>query len=806
MKSMEREIVVPVAIEEEMKSSYIDYAMSVIVGRALPDIRDGLKPVHRRILYAMKELGLSPKTPYKKCARIVGEVLGKYHPHGDVAVYDSLVRMAQDFSHRYPLIDGQGNFGSIDGDEAAAMRYTEARLSEVAEELLEDIDKETVPWALNFDSTLKEPQVLPSKFPNLLVNGSSGIAVGVTTSIPPHNLGEVVDGLMKMIDEPEISMRELLKIIKGPDFPTGGIIYGRRGIREAYETGRGLIKIRAKAEIKRGERTSIRITEIPYQVNKSSLLENIADLAREGKIGGISRIRDESDREGLRIVVELKNEINAEIVLNQLYKHTQMETTFGVINLALVDGEPKVLSLKELLQHYIDHRCDVIRRKTEFDLKNAENKLHIIKGFIVALSQLSKTIEIIRKAKSTDDAKNRLTRELKLTTQQASSILDLRLARLTSLEREKIEKEHKELLKNIARFKKILSSEKEILAILKNELMELKEKYGDGRRTRIVERAIYLGVEDLIPDEEMIVTITQRGYIKRLPVDTFRMQRRGGRGIIGTETKEDDWVRSLFLARAHDYILHFTSRGKVYWLKTYEVPLSGRYAKGKSIVNLLRLAKDESVTATIPVRELKGEQFLFFATKRGFVKKTPIVAFSNPRSAGIIAISLDKDELVDVKLTDGKQEIILATKNGKAIRFNEKDVREMGRLARGVRGIRLSKDDEVISMDVIKGETLLTITENGYGKRTKLDDYRETRRGGKGIINIKVAERNGKAVGICEVGESDEIILTTSSGFVIREPVRQIPVQGRNTQGVRLMSLQKEDKVVAVAKVIEEPA
>jgi DNA gyrase subunit A len=801
------EIVVPVKIEEEMKKSYIDYAMSVIVGRALPDARDGLKPVHRRILYAMHELGTTYNKPYKKSARIVGEVLGKYHPHGDVAVYDALVRMVQDFSMRYPLIDGQGNFGSVDGDSAAAMRYTEVRLSKIAGELLADIEKETVDYMPNFDESLMEPLVLPGRLPNLLLNGSSGIAVGMATNIPPHNLGEVVDAAIAVIDDPDIGLSELMEHIPGPDFPTGAFIHGRAGIVKAYQTGRGAIRLRARAVIETGKtRERILVTELPYQVNKAKLMEAIARLVREKRIEGIADLRDESDREGMRIVIELKGSAMAEIVLNQLYKHTQLETTFGIINLALVDGEPRVLSLKDAIQEYLKHRKNVVRRRTEFELKKAEARAHILEGLKLALANIDRVIKIIRGSNTVDEAREGLISEFSLTKVQAQAILDMKLQRLAALERDKVEEEHRELLKKISWLQGILASEERVLEIIKDELRELKEKYGDERRTEIMEAAADLTMEDLIAVEDMAVTITSSGYIKRLPVSTYRSQRRGGKGIIGMETKEEDVVSDLFIASTHDYLLFFSNKGKVYWKKVYEIPESGRYSKGKAMVNLLEIAEGEGITATIPIKEFDEEHFLLMATKQGKVKKTPLYAYRNPRRTGIRAITLaEGDELVGVKKTNGDCEVLLGTRYGKAIRFNELDVRPMGRTAQGVIGIKLGKKDEVIGMEVTKKNlTLLTVTENGYGKRTSLDEYPLQRRGGKGVININTSRRNGRVVGIKGVRDSDELMLMSSHGIAIRLPVKGISVIGRNTQGVRLMKLSEGDKVCAVERIVED--
>ncbi len=801
------EIIVPVKVEDEMKRSYIDYAMSVIIGRALPDVRDGLKPVHRRILYAMQDMGLSSGRPYKKCARIVGEVLGKYHPHGDTSVYDALVRMVQDFSLRYPLVDGQGNFGSVDGDSPAAMRYTEARLHKIAEELLADIEKETVDFVPNFDESLQEPSILPAKVPNLLVNGSSGIAVGMATNIPPHNLGEVVDAAVMLVDNPDAGLQELMTVIKGPDFPTGAFILGRKGILDAYETGRGTVRIRARATTEEeGKRPRVIVTELPFQVNKAKLLENIADLVRDKRIEGISDLRDESDRDGMRVVIELKSGTVPEIVLNQLYKHTNMETTFGIINLAIVDGEPKVLGLKETINEYIRHRKTVVTRRAQFELKKAEKRAHLLEGLQIALENIDAVIKLIKKSKNPEQAKTGLVSTFELTEEQARAILEMRLQRLTALEREKIDEELKELLKKIEWLKKVLASEEEIMGIIKEELLHLKEKYADPRRTQIKEYEGEIGIEDLIAEEEMSVTITATGYIKRLPVSVYKRQRRGGKGIIGMETKEEDAISDMFIASTHDHMLFFSTIGKVYWVKVYEIPQAGRYSKGKAIVNLLPVEEGERITASIPIKNFEEEHFLFMATRKGTVKKTPLKAFSNPRRGGIKAIKLAKgNELVEVKLTNGGNEIMLASRYGKAIRFSETNVRHMGRTAAGVRGIRLREKDEVVGMVVLtEGVTLLAVTENGFGKRTKHEDYPLYKRGGRGVINIIPSVRNGPVIGILGVTEDNELMMTSAEGVVIREPIREISVIGRNTQGVRLMRLAKGDKVAAIAKVIIE--
>ncbi|MCD5390337.1 DNA gyrase subunit A [candidate division NPL-UPA2 bacterium] len=811
------EKVTPVYIEDEMKSSYLDYAMSVIVGRALPDVRDGLKPVHRRILYAMQGLGLSSNKPYKKSARVVGEVLGKYHPHGDVAVYDALVRMAQDFCLRYPLIDGQGNFGSVDGDAPAAMRYTEVRLSPLSEELLADIDRETINFMPNFDDTLKEPTILPSRIPNLLINGSSGIAVGMATNIPPHNLGEIVEALVKLIDLPEVTVEKLIEIVPGPDFPTAALIFGREGIKEAYTNGKGIIKLRARTSIekvKKRDRERIIITEIPYQINKSNLLETMASLVREKKIEGISDIRDESDKDGMRIVVELRRGEEPTIILNQLYKHTQLQTTVGVIMLALVDGRPRVLNLKQCLQLYLEHRKQVVRRRTEYDLKRAEIRAHILEGLKIALSRLDAVIKTIRESREVDQARGNLMKRFKLTQEQAQAILDMRLQRLTGLERKKINEEYLDLIKRIVKLQSILASEQQILNIIKDELLKVKEKYADRRRTEILDETTDFSVEDLIAEEDMVITISHANYIKRLPVSTYRQQQQGGKGVTGAGTKEEDFIEHLFIASTHQYILFFTNSGRVYWLKVYEVPQAGRLSKGKAIINLLRLSPEEKITAFVPVREFDASHFIVMVTERGIVKRTALAAYSHPRADGIIGLTLDKgDRLIEAKLTRGSEELVLATEQGKAIRFKEAEVRAVGRTARGVKGLKLEKKDRVVGMQVIdtakqcpkgKEATLLSVTANGYGKRSLFSEYRTQSRGGKGVVNIKTTERNGSVVGIERVVDRDELMLISSQGRVIRIPIAPIRVLSRNTQGVRLIRLDKKDEVVGVARVVKE--
>lgn len=801
------EKIVKKLIEKEMQESYLDYAMSVIVGRALPDVRDGLKPVHRRVLYAMHQMGMLHNRPFKKSARIVGEVLGKYHPHGDTAVYDTLVRMAQDFSLRYPLIQGQGNFGSIDGDRAAAMRYTEARLAKIASEMLQDLDKETVDFIPNFDNSLKEPSVLPGKLPNLLVNGTSGIAVGMATNIPPHNIIEIVDAIVAQINDPEIEFADLLKMVKGPDFPTGALIIGKEGIKQAYTKGQGHIKLRARIEFEeKKEQDVIIVKEIPYQVNKSLLIEHIAECVRTKRIKGVSDLRDESDREGMRIVIELRKDAVKEVVVNQLYKHTRMQTTFGVNMLALVDNQPTVLNLKQLIQHYIDHRKIIVRKRTEFDLKKTEHRAHILEGLLIALQKIDSVINLIRKSKSVETALQGLMKGYKLTEIQAKAILEMRLQRLTALEQQKVKDEHKELLNAIANLKSILASEKRILQIIQDELTELKKVYGDERRTQIEEgEQADIDIEDLIKEEDMVITVTNSGYIKRTQPSLYRQQRRGGKGVIAAKTKDQDFVEHLFIANTHSYMLFFTSKGRVHWLKVYQLPEATRAAKGKPIVNLISLEKDETISAMIPIREFDNKHFLVAATKKGIIKKTNLEKYSRPRRGGIIAINLDNDDmLVDVVLTDGSKNLILATKKGMAVRFREKDVRSIGRSARGVKGVTLRKQDGVVGMVISEeNKTLLTVTENGYGKRSKITDYRLIRRGGRGVINIKCSERNGDVIGVKVVKDSDQLMLISMAGILIRIPAKGISVIGRNTQGVRIMRLGPEDKVISAAKIAD---
>ena len=800
---------VPVNIEDEVRQSYMDYAMSVIIGRALPDARDGLKPVHRRALYAMHDLGNEWNRPYKKSARVVGDVIGKYHPHGDVAVYDTIVRMAQDFSLRYPLVDGQGNFGSVDGDPPAAMRYTEIRMARIASELLADIDKETVAFLPNYDDTLREPLPLPARIPNLLVNGSSGIAVGMATNIPPHNLCEVVDALVALIENPDLDVDALMQYVPGPDFPTAAFIHGKTAIHEAYTTGRGILQLRARAGTeteKRTGRVSIIVKEIPYQVNKAKLIERMAELVNDKRIDGISDLRDESDREGMRIVIELKKDANPDIVLNQLYKLTPMQESFGIIMLAIVDGRPKLLTLKDALKVFIGHRKDVVVRRTMYELRKAEERLHILDGLKIALANLDAVITLIRQAQSPAVAKAGLIQQFQLSEPQAQAILDMRLQRLTGLEREKILEEHAENSKQIARYKEILADEREVYKIITAELQEVKRLHGDERRTQIVDETTEISIEDMIVEEDMAVTVSHEGYIKRNAVALYRAQRRGGRGKIGASTKEEDFVEDLFVASTHSYILFFTTTGKVYWLKVHELPQAGRAARGKAVVNLLNLEKDEKISAFLPVRELQEGRYVVFATKNGTVKKTDLMAYANPRKAGIIAISLDAgDEVIGVRLTDGHQEIILSTRMGQAIRFKEEEVRPMGRGAGGVRGITLEEGDSIVGMAVVSpGSTLLAVAEKGYGKRTEMDEYRLQSRGGKGIITMKTTEKTGAVVGVRMVSDDDDIMLVTDGGKVIRTPVKGISVIGRNTQGVRLIDLAEGEKVVGVARLAEK--
>jgi DNA gyrase subunit A len=805
----QRERILSRLIEDELKESFIDYSMSVIVQRALPDVRDGLKPVHRRILHAMNELGLQPGRPYKKSATVVGDVLGKYHPHGDMAVYDSLVRMVQDFSLRYPLVDGQGNFGSVDGDSAAAYRYTEARLTPIAVVMLEDIDRNTVDFAPNFDDRLQEPTVLPSQVPNLLVNGSSGIAVGMATNIPPHNLGEVADALKHLIDNPDADVKDLRRLVHGPDFPTGGFIYGRDGIKECYETGRGRIAVRARAQIEEKEssgKAMIVVTEIPFQVNKSRLIEQIAELVRSKKITGISDLRDESDRDGMRIVVELRRDANPTVVLNQLYKRTTMQTTFGAILLALVDGVPRVLNLKEMLQYFVDHRHDVITRRAQFDLDQARSREHVLEGLKIAVDNIDEVIKIIRGSADVEAADAALRERFELSEKQSEAILNMRLAKLTSLEIDKLEEELKEVQALIEELEGLLASRPKRLKLLKQELDSVVKRFGDARRTEIVADQGDFSVEDLIAEEDMVITISHSGYIKRIPVTTYRRQRRGGRGLNGMGTKEDDWVEHLFVASTHEYVLFFTQTGRVYWLKVYDIPQGGRAARGRPIINLVGIQPEERITAFVAVRGFGDDQFLMFATAGGTVKKTSLAAYAHPRATGINAINIEAgDELIDVQRTDGSNDVVLATAYGMSIRFSEKDVREMGRTATGVRGIQLEAGDRVIEMVVIRRDsTLLVVSERGMGKRSVLGDYRVQKRGGKGIITLKRTPKTGSIVALKEVLPDDELMMVTRNGVIIRVPVEGIRVSGRNTQGVRVMNLDPGDAVMDVARVVKE--
>ena len=795
--------IVPVNLAEVMSTSYIDYAMSVIVARALPDVRDGLKPVHRRILYAMQEAGMGSNKPYKKSARIVGEVLGKYHPHGDSSVYDAIVRMAQDFSIRYPLADGHGNFGSVDGDPAAAMRYTEVRMSKIAELMLQDIDKETVDFTPNYDESLKEPSVLPAKFPQLLVNGSSGIAVGMATNIPPHNMREVIDGVLMLIDNPETTVDELMTVVKGPDFPTGGQILGLEGVRSAYRTGRGVVPMRAEAHIETmsSGKAQIIVTELPYQVNKARLVEKIAELVRDKTIEGITALRDESDRSGMRIVMELRRDANANVILNQLYKHTQMQDSFGVIMLALVDGRPRVLNLKEVLHYYLAHQEDVITRRTKYELAKAEARAHILEGLTIALDHLDAVITTIRSSRTADIAKAALMDGFSLSDKQAQAILDLRLQRLTGLEREKIQEEYQEVLKTIDYLKSVLADESKIFGIIKDELTKVKEQFGDDRRTRITLDASDMAVEDLIAEEDVVLTLTHGGYVKRIPLDTYRNQKRGGRGVTGMGTKETDFVEHLLITTTHRTVLFFTNRGLVYRLKGYDIPESARQAKGTAIVNLLPLSGGETITAVIPVEAFREDRYLFMATRKGIVKKTVLKEFDTARKGGLIALTLDEDDdLIGVKATDGDRQIVIGTRDGLAIAFEEGDVRVMGRQAHGVYGIRLSDMDEVVGMDTLRPEhQILTVTEEGYGKRTAVSEYRIQQRGGKGIINMKVTEKTGAVVGLKVVHPEQELMLITTGGIVIRTNVDEISVISRNTQGVKVIKTEEGDRVASLA-------
>jgi DNA gyrase subunit A len=799
----------PVNIEDEMKRSYIDYAMSVIIGRALPDVRDGLKPVHRRILYGMNEMGLAHNKPFRKCAKIVGEVMGNFHPHGDAAIYDTLVRMAQDFSMRYPLIDGQGNFGSVDGDPPAAMRYTEARLARISNEMLADIEKETVDFIPNYDESQREPVYLPTQIPNLLVNGSAGIAVGMATNIPPHNLKEVIDAVILQVNKPEASLEELMQLIPGPDFPTGGFIYGKSGIRQAYATGRGSIVMRARAAVEkqaRGDKEMIVITEIPYQINKAKLIERIAELVQDKKIEGITDLRDESDREGMRIVIELRRGEQPEVILNNLYKQTPMQTSFGVIMLAIVNGQPKVLDLQEVIKHFVDHRIDVVRRRTRYELRKAEERAHILEGLKKALEKIDGIIKLIRASKSPQEARDGLIRQFEFSQVQAQAILDMQLQRLTSMERQKILEEWGNLLQRIAELKEILANEKVLRSVIIKELKEVQKQYGDERRTQIVDEHAEIKLEDLITVEDVVVTVTHSGYLKRTPVSDYRQQQRGGKGRIGMRTREEDFVEHLFVASTHSYLLIFTNQGRVHWLKVYEIPDVGTAGKGKAIVNLVNLGPEEKMTAVLPVTDFAQDRFIMFATRRGVVKKTRLDAFSNPMARGIMAISVDEgDELMAVELTTGKDQIFLGTHQGKCIRFHEDDVRDMGRQARGVKGMELDETDYLVGMTVSGDEgMILSVTENGYGKRTQVKEYRAQARGGKGVINVKTTEKNGMVVAIMNVDDASEIIVITAQGKIIRLEASAIRAAGRSTQGVRLIDLDDGDKVAAASLITNQ--
>ncbi|MCC6866056.1 MAG: DNA gyrase subunit A [Ignavibacteria bacterium] len=808
---MANEKIIPVNIEQEMQNSYLDYSMSVIVSRALPDVRDGLKPVHRRVLYGMNELGLQPNRPYKKSARVVGDVLGKYHPHGDKAVYDTIVRMVQDFSLRYPLVDGQGNFGSVDGDSPAAMRYTEVRLAHISNNILADLEKNTVDFIPNYDDTSKEPSVLPTILPNLLVNGSSGIAVGMATNIPPHNLTEIIDGLIALIKDTKLPVDKIMKYVKAPDFPTGGIIWGFDGVKDAYTTGRGKIILRAKAsiEVGKGDRESIIVTELPYQVNKANLIENIAHLVRDKKIEDISDVRDESDKDGLRVVIEVKRGGSANVILNNLFKHTQMQVTFGVILLALVDGIPRVLTLKDMMDNFISHRLNVIIRRTKFDLDAAERRAHILEGYMIALDNIDAVIEVIKKSKDVPTAQERLMKKFKLSEIQAKAILEMRLQRLTGLERKKIEEEFRELLKTIEKLKRILASDALRREILIDELKKLKETYGDERRTEIVMNARKISdeefIKEFIKEEDVVITISHSGYIKRTPVSGYRRQSRGGKGIIGATTREDDFIEHMFVASTHNHIMFFTDRGKCYMLKVHEIQEASRTAKGYSIANYIGKSKDEEITAILNIKDFAEDMYITMVTKHGVMKKTDLSNFENTRKGGIIAISLRKeDKLIDVQHTNGKQEILIGTSGGMAIRFNESDIRSMGRTAAGVRAIKLDKKDFVVGLVAVKrpGTSILVVTDKGFGKRSELQDYRMTRRGGKGVITMKSSDKNGSLISIREVVDNDDLMIITTKGIMIRQNVGEIRVMGRNTQGVRLIKLHEGDTISAVASVV----
>ena len=798
-----------ISIEKEMKKSYLDYAMSVIIGRALPDVRDGLKPVHRRVLYAMRELKNDWNKAYKKSARIVGDVIGKYHPHGDTAVYDTIVRLAQDFSMRYPLVDGQGNFGSVDGDRPAAMRYTEIRMQRLAHEMLEDLDKETVDFVPNYDESLSEPSVLPSKIPSLLINGSSGIAVGMATNIPPHNLSEVIDAMKAIIDNPAVTWNELMQYVPGPDFPTGGIIYGTNGIKEAYKNGRGIFKIRARVMVekdKRTQRETIVVTELPYQVNKAKLVEKIAELVRDKHIQGVRFVRDESDREGMRIAVGLKKDQIAGVVINQLYKMTRMENTFGVIFLAIVNNRPELLNLKEILEHFILHRKEIVIRRTRFELQKAEERAHILEGLKIALDNLDDVVALIRKSQSPAEAKEQLIQQYSLTPIQAQAILDMRLQRLTGLEREKIVEEYKNLLKDIARFQEILANERLVLNIIKDELTEIQSEYGDSRNTELVEHTKEITIEDMIVEEDMVVTISKSGYIKRNPITLYQNQRRGGKGKTGMGTKEEDFVEHLFVASTHHTFMFFTNKGKVYWCKVYDIPQAGRMSLGKAIVNLLNFEAGEKLTTVLPVQEFEPGYHVLMATSNGLIKKTDLMAFSRPRVGGIIALNLmHDDELIAARITDGSLNVFLGSLMGKSIRFHESNIRPSGRTSMGVRGMNLAAGDRIVAMEVLThGQTLFAVTENGFGKRTSIDEYPVQKRGGKGVISIKTTQRNGRVVSILLVDKENDLMLMTNIGKIIRMPIEGISVISRNTQGVKLMGLEADERIIGAARLAEK--
>ena len=804
-----REKIVPVHIEEEMRASYLDYSMSVIISRALPDVRDGLKPVHRRVLAAMNDLSLTHTRPYRKSAKVTGDVNGNYHPHGTAAIYETIVRMAQDFSLRYPLIDGQGNFGSVDGDPPAAERYTEVRMTAFAEEMLADLEKETVEFGPNYDNTRMMPLVLPSKVPNLLVNGSAGIAVGMATNVPPHNMGEICDAALALLEEPDFPEDKLFALVQGPDFPTAGIVLGRLGIQEAYRTGRGRIIVRARTQIEelKGDREAIVITEIPYQVNKAALIERIAELVKDGTLDDIADIRDESDREGMRVVIVLKKDADGRVVENQLYKHTQMQMTFGIIMLALVDNRPEILDLRQIIRYWLEHREEVVVRRTRFDLRKAEERAHILEGLRIALDHIDEIVSLIRGSETVEIARNGLMSRFGMTEVQAQAILDLRLQRLTGLERQKIEDEYQDLVKQIAEYRAVLADRGKVLGIIRDELNAVKEQYGDERRTQIVDlEPTTFDAEDLIAEEDMVITISHAGYIKRLPLDSYRQQRRGGRGVTGIKMRDEDFVEHLFIASTHSYILFFTDLGKCYWLKVHEIPVAGRAARGKAIVNMLGLSAGERITARVPVSEFREDSHLVMATRKGRIKKTNLNEYSRPRHGGIWGILLKEDDtLIDAAITDGNQDIVLAKRDGRAIRFHERDVRPMGRQTAGVIGAQVGHGDEVVGMVVVeKAATLLTVTENGFGKRSSLDDYAVKHRGGKGVINIRTTTRNGKVVSIKEVKDNDQLMIITKNGIVIRCPIEQITIRGRATQGVKLINLEEEDRVVDVAHLAVE--